>query len=144
MGSQNKNFQIFRTRFYLTIWKSGTNWSLPSFEPFRYSRTFMKKFKKLKNGAKKFSQSIGGVFQLRLIKIVLSDKSVSRVNGIFLTRSYSHLRILGPIKILSFASREMTRLLFANRVSNFSKMIRWPKWHENCHGLIWSAFRIVY
>ena len=89
MGSENKEFPTFSDPqvFFIQIVEEVELGPLANFESFWYSRTFLKKFLKVENWAKKFFTSVGVSLQDRTMKFVSTDLSVFRIDGNFLDRS---------------------------------------------------------
>ena len=92
--------------------KSG---SLTNFEQFRYSRTFLKKFLKVENQAKKFFTSVDVSLQARSMKLILTN---FRLQGFFhICKKCSRLP-----KLLKIRQGALFNLLY-----NLSKKLRGKK-----------------
>ena len=88
LGPENKEFPtFFYPNFFTQIEKSVELGPLANFEQFWYPRTFLKKFPKVENRAKKIFTSVGVSLQVRSIQLFSTHLSRSRIDGNFLDRS---------------------------------------------------------
>ena len=89
LSPENKEFPTFSDPHFLftQIEEQVELGPLANFEQFWYSRTFLKKFVKVENRAKKFFTSVGVSLQVRSMQLIATHLSVSRIDGNFLDRS---------------------------------------------------------
>ena len=76
-----------RSYIFKTFWTKLATRPDNHFEQFWYSRTFLKKFLKVENRAKKFFTSVGESLQVRSMQLISTHLSESRIDGNFLDRS---------------------------------------------------------
>ena len=95
MGPENKEFPTFSDPqiFFTQIEEQVELGPLANFGQFWYSRTFLKKFPKVENRAKKFFTSVGVSLQVRSMQLISTHLSGSRIDGNFLDRIWGSEKV---------------------------------------------------